>query len=87
MYKITVTLIEDIVVESEEWVEVDPYKDEEGKERSHDYRTIKRDKQKITELYTQQVDTINLKGVIAAVNPLTDLIVEIPHAWVRISPR
>ena len=67
-YKITIEKIDTKLVTERNWVQVDPYKDEEGETKTYDYRNEEKEQDISEDIYTQTVENINLKEIIKAVN-------------------
>lgn len=67
-YKITIEKIDTKSVKERNWVQVDEYKDEDGKTRNYDYRDEVKENDISEQIYTQTIENINLKEIIKAVN-------------------
>lgn len=68
-YKIIIESIEEKTLKKTHWVQVDPYKLENGEIKNYDYRTEEAPEEVETVIYTQRIDKeIDLKKVIDALN-------------------
>lgn len=68
-YRITIEKIDVRPVKSREWVEVDPYKNEDGETKHFDYRDKVVEEEVSETIYQQTVEgALNLSGIINAVN-------------------